>query len=136
MTLDPCIVAQAADAWKRASRDAASDDPNGTFLDDSADQIIARVVGPYTRATARTYRAYEAAVHEMATGRPAWQRVTERRATTSKAHHKGGPKYRLTEAEREEIRARLAQGLPVRAVAKAVGRSIPLVYRVREEMTA
>ncbi|MEQ1573077.1 MAG: hypothetical protein ABL993_02415 [Vicinamibacterales bacterium] len=130
-TLDPCIVAQAAEAWKRANRDASSDEPDGTFFGESADQIIARAVGPHTRATARLYRAYEAEVHRLATGRCPLKLDPPRPPAKRRG---GAPK--LAPEELAEMRRRIRNEEPAKEIARALRRSLPLVYRVRKEMSA
>jgi hypothetical protein len=129
--LDRAVVARAAEAWKRANGDASSDEPDGTFVGESADQIIAAAVGPYTRATARLYRAYEAEVHQLATGRCPLKLDRPR----PPAKRRGGAS-KLAPEELAEMRRRIRNDEPAKDIALALRRSLPLVYRVRKEMSA
>lgn len=125
MTLDRAIIKRAAAAWLAANEFVTAHNEAGAFTGETADAIIAEAVGPHCRATSRLYRAYEREVYRLANVKPSPRRDLGRMRNRNKA---------LTEVEREDIRRRLRSGQKPKAVAKAVGRSIPMVYMLRREL--
>lgn len=130
-TLDPRIIDAATEAWVRAWRRIATRKSTGVgtgykLRGPSATAIIESVaprVGDSRFGDHALWRAYETEVVRLGT-----ERVTRR---NGRAKRKPGTWTPLSDAERAEILRRLGDGEAPKAVAKAVGRSLPIVYQLR-----
>lgn len=127
--LNPCIVAHATEAWCQTYRHITDRGDLGPYLGETADEVIERVA-PLASSPA-LWRAYEKAVHDAAVARLGLDGAREGLATGPSRKRTG-----LAPGERAEIIRRLERGQPPREIARALRRSIPLVYRVRKEMSA
>lgn len=117
------MVRNAVRAWLRANRHVTEHESAGTFRGDTADKIIERVAR--RRDNPQLWRAYETAVRNAALNRLA------RRSTRGPVR-----KQKVMPYEADRIVELARQGLPMRAIAKKTGRSIPTCHRVWKETRA